>query len=223
MDKDQHPRQASWIGVSPCQPNLATLLSMRPTLDDMPPTFTTRTALGFGWHPRDLYRLRDDGQVHELSRGVFRRADAPAPTWPDLLAVGVRVPDGIICCVSALVVHELTDEIPAVVQMAVTRSQRPPRIDYPPTEVFRFGGDTFELGLSSVDAAPAEPIRIYDAERTIIDMMRLRGKLGESLALGALRRYLRRRQARPSLLLDIARRLNVLGPVRVALDIATAE
>lgn len=202
---------------------LATLLSMSPVLDDLPATFTTHGARDLGWHPRDLYQLRDSGQVHELSRGVFRRADAPAPSWPDLLAIGARVPRGIVCCVSALVVHDLTDEIPDAVQFAVARNQRPPRIDYPPTEVFRFDDETFELGLSSVEAAPGESVRIYSAERTVIDLMRLRQRLGEQLALGALRRYLRRRQPRPGELLNMARSLNVLGPVRLALDVATAE
>jgi predicted transcriptional regulator of viral defense system len=202
---------------------LATLLSMLPTLDDLPPTFTTHAARHLGWHPRDLYLLRDSGQVYELSRGVFRRADAPAPTWPDLLAVGTRVPRGIVCCVSALAVHDLTDEIPGAVQVAVARTQRPPQIDYPPTEVFRFDDKTFDLGLSSVEAAPGESVRIYSAERTVIDLMRLRRRLGEALALGALRRYLRRRHARPGELLSVARSLNVLGPVRMALDVASAE
>jgi predicted transcriptional regulator of viral defense system len=196
---------------------------MSPALDDLPPTFTTHTARHLGWHPRDLYLLRDSGQVYELSRGVFRRVDAPAPSWPDLLALGTRIPSGIVCCLSALVVHDLTDEIPGAVQVAVARTQRPPRIDYPPTEVFRFGDETFELGLSSVEAAPGEPVRIYSAERTVVDLMRLRRRLGEPLALGALRRYLRRREARPGELLNTARLLNVLGPVRTAVDVASAE
>jgi hypothetical protein len=125
--------------------------------------------------------------------------------------------------VSALVVHDLTDEIPTAVQVAVARTNRPPRIDYPPTEIFRFDADKFELGLSSVEAAPGEPVRLYGAERTVIDMMRPRRRLGEPLALGALRRYLRRRNARPGELLRLARSLNVLGPVRMALDVASAE
>lgn len=202
---------------------LATLLSMVLALDDLPPTFTTRTARELGWHPRDLYQLRDSGQVYELSRGVFRRADAPVPSWPDLLAVATRAPKAIVCCVSALVVHDLTDELPRAVQIAVRRIQRPPQIGHPPTEVFRFDDGTFELGLSSVEAAPNEPVRIYSAERTVVDLMRLRRRLGESLALGALKRYLRRRQARPGELLRMARLLNVLGPVRMALDVASAE
>ena len=57
----------------------------------LPPTFTTSTALSSGVHPRDLYAWRDDGQVIELSRGVFRRAGAPEASYPDLLAVAHRV------------------------------------------------------------------------------------------------------------------------------------
>jgi len=152
----------------------------------LPPTFTTRTAREFGLHPRDLYRLRDEGGLIELSRGVFRRADASVPQWADLLAVAHRAPVGIVCCISALVVYDLTDEIPSVVQIAVPRSSRPPRIERPPTEVFRFADATFELGLSTVEAAPGERVRIYSCERTVVDLMRLRHRLGEPLALGAL-------------------------------------
>jgi hypothetical protein len=74
----------------------------------------------------------------------------------------------------------------------VPKPSRPPRITFPPTKVFRFDAETFELGLSGVEAAPGEPIRIYDPARTVVDLMRLRHRFGEPVALAALRRYLRR-------------------------------
>ncbi|MFI6101288.1 type IV toxin-antitoxin system AbiEi family antitoxin domain-containing protein [Lentzea sp. NPDC051213] len=189
----------------------------------LPATFTTGTARDSGLHFRDLYRLRDEGELMELSRGVFRKADAAVPTWPDLLAVSMRAPVAIVCCVSAAVVHDLTDEIPREVQIAVPRNRRPPRIDYPPTEVFRFGIESFESGLTEVEAAPGEHVRIYSQERTVVDLMRLRGRLGEPLALSALRRYLRRRDARPGEVLAFAEELGVLGSVRTAVDAVIAE
>ncbi|MEU0883013.1 type IV toxin-antitoxin system AbiEi family antitoxin domain-containing protein [Lentzea sp. NPDC005914] len=192
-------------------------------LQALPNTFTTSQANRAGLHFRDLYRLRDEGDLIELSRGVFRKADAPAPTWPDLLAVSVRAPLAVVCCVSAAEVHDLTDEIPREIQIAVPRGQRPPRIDYPPTEVFRFSSTTFDLGLTAVEAAPGENVRIYDAERTVVDLMRMRGRLGEPLALSALRRYLLRRGARPAQVVAFARELGVLGPVRAAVDAVIAE
>jgi len=49
--------------------------------------------------------------------------------------------------------------------------------------------------------------------------MRLRHRLGEPLAHGALRR----RGARPAALLQLAAELDVRGPVQRALDVALAE
>jgi predicted transcriptional regulator of viral defense system len=199
----------------------ATLLSM-PGIKDLPSTFTTETALARGIHPRTLYAARDSGAIAELSHGVFRRADAPPASFPDLLAVTYRNSRAIVCLLSAAAVHDLTDEIPPAVQIAVPRPSRPPRISFPPTEVLRFEPSTFELGLTYLEAAPGEPIRIYDPARTVADLMRLRHRIGEPIALAALHRYLRRRDARPAELLKTAAALRVYGPVLHAVDVASA-
>ena len=191
-------------------------------IKDLPPTFATETALATGVSPRDLYNARDTGEILELSRGVFRRADAPAASFPDLLAVAYRNPTSIVCLLSAAVVHDLTDEIPPAVKIAVPRSSHPPRIAFPPTAVFRFEPRTFELGLTHLEAAPGESVRIYDPPRTVVDLMRLRHRIGEPTALIALQRYLRRRDARPPELLNMAEDLRVYGPVLHALDVASA-
>jgi predicted transcriptional regulator of viral defense system len=188
----------------------------------LPPTFTTETALSRGVHPRALYAARDSGAIAELSHGVFRQADAPPASFPDLLAVAYRNTKAIVCLLSAAAVHDLTDEIPPAVQIAVPRSSRPPRISFPPTVVVRFEPSTFELGLTHLEAAPGESVRIYDPARTVVDLMRLRHRVGEPAALAALHRYLRRRDARPAELLETAAALRVYGPVLRALDVASA-
>lgn len=189
----------------------------------LPPTFTTKTARALGVHSRDLYRWRDEGDVLELSRGVFRRADAPVPTYPDLLAVAYRAPRAVVCCVTAAAVHELTDEMERTVQIAVSSAHNAVGIAYPPTTVLRFASDTYELGLSEVEAAPGEPVRVYDSARTVVDLMRLRHRFGEPIAHGALSRYVNGRGAEPAKLLEYAAALDVLGPVRLALDVASAR
>lgn len=190
--------------------------------EDLPPTFTTATARRLGVHPRDLYSWRDSGEIVELSRGVFRRGDAPLPTYPDLLAVAQRSPRAIVCCLSAASIHELTDEMPIELHIAVPKHSHPPVIDHPPVKVFRFEETTFELGLSFVDAAPHESVRVYDAARTVVDLMRFRRRFGEPNAHSALHRYLSSGR-RPALLLDYARALGSFGPMRSALDVAMAR
>ena len=192
-------------------------------LESLPGTFTTGQARALGVHPRDLYRWRDDGSVLELSRGVFRRSDASEASHPELLGIGLRVPQAVVCLVSAAALHELTDELPRAVQIAVPRGARAPRITYPLVEVFHFDAARFDLGIELVEAAAGEPVRVYSAARTVVDLMRLRRRIGEPLALGALRRYLRQRGARPAVLLELARPLDVLGPIRAAVDVLEAS
>lgn len=190
---------------------------------ELPATFTTETALKLGVHPRDLYAWRDSGELMELSRGVFRRTDAPPASYPDALAVSYRASRGIMCCISAAAAYGLTDEMPVAVQIAVPKRSHPPTIDYPPVQVFRFDESSFELGLSSFEAAPGEEIRVYSPERTVVDLMRLRHRFGEPTAHAALHRYLNAPRPRPAVLLDYARQLRVFGPVRAALDLMSAR
>ncbi|MBC7679291.1 MAG: hypothetical protein H7233_09910 [Pseudorhodobacter sp.] len=189
----------------------------------LPATFTTSTARAAGVQFRDLYAARDAGVLVELSRGVFRKADAPLATYPDLLAVAYRAPRAVVCLLSAAAVHDLTDENPLAVQIAVAKGTWPPRITHPPVEVFTWDRAGAEIGIELVEAAPGEPVRVYSAPRTVVDLMRLRARIGEPVAHVALRRYLARRDARVGELLELARILDVLGPVQVALDVLTAS
>lgn len=199
------------------------MFSFMASLADLPATFTTSQARDARVQYRDLYAARDHGDLVELSRGVFRKTDAPAPTYPDLLAVAYRAPDAVACLVSAAVVHDLTDEVPLAVQIAVAKGRSRPRIVYPPVEVFAWSPTTVGLDVQMVEAAPGEPVRVYSPARTVVDLLRLRSRIGEPVALVALRRYLARRDARVGHLLDLAEALDVLGPVRSAVEVLTAS
>ena len=66
-------------------------------------------------------------------------------------------------------------------------------------------------------------MRIHSPARTVVDLMRFRRRIGESVAHIALRRYLDRRGARPGEPVDLARALGVLGPVRSAVELLQAS
>ncbi len=119
-----------------------------------------------------------------------------------MIAVAHRAPRTIECCVPAAAIHELTDEMPASVQIAVPERSHTPVIAYPPVTVFRFEEATFELGVTAFEAGPGEPVRIYDAARTVVDLMRSRKRLDEPIAHAALNRYLATPAARPASLLE---------------------
>ncbi|MFD5648693.1 hypothetical protein [Streptomyces sp. NPDC127039] len=49
-----------------------------------------------------MAHLVTEGEIDELSRGVYRRADAPERAHADLLAVCARAPRAVLCGESAL-------------------------------------------------------------------------------------------------------------------------
>ncbi|MFF3410912.1 type IV toxin-antitoxin system AbiEi family antitoxin domain-containing protein [Streptomyces sp. NPDC002742] len=188
-------------------------------LTSLSPTFTTGQARQALLSPRDLAYLVTEGEIDELSRGVYRRADAPETAHADLLAVCTRAPRAVVCGESALALHELIDDIPTAVHIAVPRGTRRPTIAYPPTVVAQYTSKTFTLGVERFAAAPGETVPVYDAARSVVDAMRHRSRIGETLALSALGRYVRRNgRGGVTELHYIARELGALSVVRPAVE-----
>lgn len=101
------------------------------------------------------------------------------------LRAAVVAPRAVVCGESALALHELIDDIPAAVHIAVPRGSTRPTISYLPTVVARYAAATFDVGAERFDAASGETIPVYDAARSVVEM-RHRARIGESLALSAL-------------------------------------
>jgi predicted transcriptional regulator of viral defense system len=172
-----------------------------------------------GVHPGTLYAMRDSGGIERLSRGLYRLSDLPHLSNPDLAIAGLRVPQGVVCLISALYHHELTTEIPRRVHLALKRGATAPRPDSPPIQVYWFSGHAFTEGVE-VHQIDGVPIRIYSPEKTIADCFKYRRKLGLDTALEALRLYLGRRAANVDELMRAAavcRAANVMRPYVEAL------
>lgn len=171
---------------------MGSLSTAEQRLGFLEPSFTAQEARVKGLSWEALYDLRDRGALVELSRGVYRKADAPPIAEIDLRAVYLRSPHGMICLVSALQHWQLTDEMPDTVHLAVPRPMHRPTIDRPRTQVHSFDAGTFQVGRELVELGPGEPIAISTIERTLVDCLRFRHRLGSDLVYRALRDYLRR-------------------------------
>jgi len=146
-------------------------------------------ALRLGITRRRLYVMRDAGIIEPLSRGLYRLSALAPLSHPDLVAAALRIPEGIICLVSALDFHGLTTQIPREVQVAIERGEKePPCIDYPPVRVFRFSGPAFHEGADSHILDGVE-VRIYGPEKTLADCFKFRNRLGLDIAMEALKRW----------------------------------
>ena len=148
----------------------------------------TAEALRLGIHPRTLYAMRDSGLLEPLSRGLYRLADLPPLANPDLVTVALKLPQAVICLVSALAFHELTAQIPHAVDVALPNSAARPSLDYPPLRVFWFSGLAWSQGIETYQVDEV-PVRIYGPEKSLADSFKYRRKIGLDIALEALRLY----------------------------------
>ena len=170
---------------------------------DLPISFTFATAKVLGLSDHQLRVLVERGTLERFGHGVYRKVDAPLVDL-DLVEIALRVPKATLCLTSALSRHDLTDTIPSLIDVALPRSRRPPRVGAP-VRWHRFHEDTFDLGGLQLEVDEGIHLGVYSAERCIVDAFRLRHIEGEEVAVEALRRWLRRPGATPAQLLDLAR------------------
>lgn len=163
----------------------------------------TSEAIRVGIHPRTLYAMRDEGIVERLSRGLYRLSDLPPLGNPDLVSVGLKVPGGVICLISALAYHEITTQIPHEVYLALERGAEPPRLDHPPLRVFWFTGGAFTEGIETHEI-DGVPVRIYGPEKTLADCFKYRNKIGLDTAVESLKLYHARKPIRVENLMRFA-------------------
>jgi len=167
-----------------------------------------------------LYRAARKGRLERIARGIYLPADAPAADW-DWIEAATRRPDATICLASALAHHELTDAIPAALDVAIPRGSRSPATSGA-IAWHQFDRATFDIGRGEIPIPGTDQtIGIYSPERSIADAFRLRGEVGYELARESLKEWLRR-GGKPARLIEIASRLpRTKSPTLQALEALT--
>ncbi len=170
------------------------------SLGDMPDTFRFSEALEH-MNRRQFYNLRDEGRIIQIARGLYRKS-----TWygdENLAEISSASPRATIALRSALARHDLIDDIPDLLDIAIPRGTWAPRLSTP-IRWHRFDPATFTIGRDTIPIDAGTKIGMYSAPRSIIDAYRLHHLEGIDLANDALKRWLRQ-GGQPSELLRMAR------------------
>lgn len=141
-----------------------------------------------------LSRLAAAGKLTRISRGLYSLAEADVTEHQTLIEASKKLPNGIICLLSALRFHDLTTVSPHEVWMAIGEKDWKPRFTYPPVRLFRFSDITLSAGVNEhiVDSCP---IKVFSEAKTVADCFKYRNKVGIDLALEALRECWRHKRA----------------------------
>jgi len=164
----------------------------------------------------ELRRLVKRGEVEHVARGLYRLADVEPTEHYTLAAVCARVPDSIVCLLSALSVHEIGTQVPHEVWLAIPHKADPPRVPLVKVRLVRFSGAAWSYGVQETHFEGV-PARITSPARTIVDCFRFEHMIGREAALEALHDGLGTRKVSTDALMRV---LDVLSNrrLRAALD-----
>lgn len=175
----------------------------------------TGEALSLGIHPRTLYQLRNEGLIEQVARGLFQLVEAASPGEPDLVLVAKKIPQAVICLISALAYHQITTQIPHFVYVAIPSKCNQPRLDYPPIRYFRYLSKYHQSGIEIV-SIDGHKVKIYNIEKTLADCVKFRHKIGQDVVIEALKLYWQRPSPRLDLLYHYAKEnrvVKILQPI----------
>ncbi len=143
-----------------------------------------------------LRRLEGLGLVEREGWGLYRKTHADITRHHTLAAVCARVPQAVICLLTALEVHDIGTQKPRHVWIAIPHKARVPTLGRLPVRITRFSSAALTYGVEDTDFEGV-PARITTPARTVVDCFRFRSKIGLEPALEALHDALDDRRATP--------------------------
>lgn len=163
-----------------------------------------------GAQTRDVRRLCREGELLRVKPGLYRLSKIPPQEHSALVEICLAMPKAVICLASALAFHELTTFVPPRVTFAIPISDKPIGLPSLPNEHFFFSRRVYGAGIEHVHTRSGT-FRVYSLEKTLCDVFRFRMKIGEDLALEALKEYLGRRNRNLQKLMTFAELCRVKG------------
>lgn len=166
---------------------------------------------------RRLRQLEADAAVERLGWGLYRLAEAEPTERYSIASVCARVPNAIVCLLSALQVHEIGTQLPHQVWIAIPHKAKAPVLKGIGFRLVRFSAAAWTYGVQDTEFESV-PARITSPARTVVDCFRFQRLIGPEAALEALREALQDRKVTAAAL---QRTLEVLPARRLSAILKT--
>jgi predicted transcriptional regulator of viral defense system len=175
-------------------------------------------------------RMTEKGLITRLGRGLYQLSGSSLDPNHTLAEAAKHITRGVVCLVSALAFHDLTDTIPSRVWMAIGPKDRHSLITHPPLQLVRFKPELLRAGVET-HHIEGVPVNIYSPAKTVVDLFRYRQRAGVryrhspglNLAIEGLREALRTRKAAPAEIATYAADAGVWNVVRPYMEAMTAN
>lgn len=138
-----------------------------------------------------INRLAEEGKLKKLNNKFFENLSYDGEE-SDFARAAAYAPKGVICMMTAARYYELTTFLPDAVDIAIERSMKISTLpDWPALHIWYFSKARYEQGLQVISDSTGE-YRLYNMEKTVIDVLYYRNKVGIEETKEILTNYLAR-------------------------------
>lgn len=185
---------------------MGTKITIKTLLENSPDgTITARQITESGMHRSVLQKLVKDGELYRYGRGLYIRSDI----WEDdIHLLQCRYGRGIYSHDTALYLLGYSDRTPAKYTMTFPKGYNAPSLKQENIIVKRVVPDNYTLGIIEIKSPCGNPIKIYNLERTLCDIVRGSGS-DIQIVNGAMKRYAASKEKDIHKLMEYAEQLRV--------------
>ena len=171
-----------------------------------------------GFSQYKVSKLVCERKLIKLNKSFYENAEYQG-VESDFYYAEAYAPKGVICLLSAAVYYNLTTFIPDAVDVAIPRKAKVSTMpDWPQMNVHHYTDDRHELGVTTVVEGKNE-FRIYDIEKTVVDIVFYRETVGIEETKEILVTYLQRKDRNLNRLLKYAELMKCDKPLRQYLEV----
>lgn len=188
------------------------------TISEKQIVFSIQELKEAGFSHYKINQMVDEGHLRKLNKKFYENLRYQGKKSP-LYYIGAYTPEGVVCLRSAAAYYRLTDSEPDAIDVAIPRKARISTIpEYPPLAVSYYADNRYETGITTVREG-SNCFRIYDKEKTVLDVVSSQDKVGMEEAGNIVAGYLKQKDRNLDRLMRYARLLKCADSMQSFLDV----
>lgn len=181
---------------------------------------TTAELKNMGYSYYKIEKLEKTGILSRINRSTYENL-AYKGDENDFFSAEAYVPNGVICLMSAARYYGLTNFLPDAVNVAIERKKKVNTLpDWPEIRIFYFAPSRMDIGAVEIYEGE-NSFHIFNIEKTVVDIIYYRNKIGIEETSEVLKNYLKRGDRQIDRIYAYAKQLRCEKVVRTYLEVLT--
>ena len=179
---------------------------------------TTAELKNMGYSYYKIGILEKDGILSRINRNTYENLTYKGDE-NDFFSAEAYVPKGVICLMSAARYYGLTNFLPDSVSVAIERKKKVNTLpEWPEIKIYYFDSSRMALGVTEICESD-NCFHIFDVEKTVVDIIYYRNKVGIEETAEVLKNYLKRKDRQIDRLYTYAKCLRCEKVIRTYLEV----